>query len=424
MKSPIYCLVIALLFSSCHRESQENFLVGIQIQDRNGISETISIPEKLEAYNQVDFLSSQPYKKVIRVYKKEGKNSSLITTYHPNGLPWKYLEAEDMRASGLYREWFPSGQLKIEAHVIGGTADVATGAQSDWLFDDVSEVWDEGGNIIAHIPYEKGALHGTALYFYPTGQTEREMTYVQNLLEGEMIEYFPHGQIKEKVSYRKGIKQELSVGYGPEGNLLWTEEYKDDLLQNGSYFTPEGEKISSVHKGFGFQTFFDDTLAFQQIEVQKGKQEGSIKQFTKAQELQLAYQIKQGKKQGEEIRYYLKEESGSSTPLPKFSIQWNEDMIHGHVKTWYKNGNLESQKEWARNKKNGNACSWYLDGNLMLIEEYEDDLLQSGQYFKKGSQGPISTIIQGNGLATLYDEQGIFLRKVIYYKGKPVDPEN
>jgi hypothetical protein len=60
----------------------------------------------------------------------------------------------------------------------------------------------------------------------------------------------------------------------------------------------------------------------------------------------------------------------------------------------------------------------------MLIEEYENDILLQGQYFKKNKADPISTITQGNGLATLYDEHGIFLRKVIYQKGKPIDPEN
>lgn len=419
-------LFIGLALSSCRREPQENFLVGIQIQDRNGVSETISIPEKLEVYHQMDFLSSQPFKKVIRVYKKEGKNSSIITTYHPNGQIWKYLEAEDMRASGLYREWFSTGQLKIAAQVIGGTADVGVGAQSDWLFEGICEVWDEQGNFVARIPYEKGALQGATLHFYPSGQVQSEAPYLQNLLEGEMIEYFPNGQIKSQISYRKGIKQGLSLGYGMEGNLLWTEEYKDDFLQNGTYFTLEGEKISTVHNRFGFQTFFDENLGFQQIEIQKGVQEGSIKQFSSNQELQWVYQLKNGKKNGEEIVYYLPIEldAPSSQPILKLSIQWNDDKIHGLVKTWYKNGSLESQKEWARNKKNGTSCSWYLDGTLMLIEEYEEDLLQQGQYFKKTGKEPVSTVIQGNGLATLYDDQGLFLRKVIYHKGKTVDPEN
>ena len=265
-------------------------------------------------------------------------------------------------------------------------------------------MWDAQGNVCAQIPYEKGVLEGVTHHFYPTGQLEREAPYRQNLLDGDVIEYFLDGQIKGKITYRKGLKQGLSVGYGMEGNVCWTEEYKDDYLQNGSYFTPEKEKISSVQNGFGFQTFFDDTLAFQQIEIRKGKQEGTVKQFTQSRELKLSFHLKDGKRHGEEISYYLKSELESyfpPQPVAKLSIEWNEDAIHGLVKTWYKNGCLESQKEWARNKKNGNACSWYLDGSLMLIEEYEDDLLRLGKYFKKGIQDPTSSVMHGNGLATL-----------------------
>ena len=421
-------LLLAAAISSC-RQSQiepDNFLVGIQIQDRNGISETISIPDRLEAYNHIDFFSSQPFKKVVRVYKKEGKTHSIITTYHPNGFIWQYLEAQEMRAYGLYQEWFFTGQLKIKAHVIGGTADVAPGAQSDWLFDNVSEVWDEQGRQVASIPYEKGALQGTSLHFYPNQQVRLETPYHQNLLDGELTEYYPNGATKEKTIYKKGLKQGESVGYGSRGEVCWIEEYKDDLLQEGSYFQPQGDLISSVKGGFGFQTFFDDLGNFQQIEIQRGKQEGRIKQFASNKEIRLTYQMKNDKKQGEEIEYYsLAELTDQNTaPSPKISVQWDNDMIHGSVKTWYPNGSLESQKEWARNKKNGTSCSWYRDGSLMLIEEYEEDVLVEGKYFKKQVKQPASTVFQGNGLATLYDEQGVFLRKVIYQKGKPVDPEN
>jgi len=411
-------LVIAcLLICSCQKSPPANDLVGIQIQDRNGLSETISIPEKLETYNNIDFLSSQPFKKVIRVYKKEGKNHSIITTYHPNGVIWQYLECQDMRASGVYQEWFSTGQLKIKAYVIGGTADVALGAQSDWLFDGLSEVWDEQGQLTAHIPYEKGVLEGTSLNFYPNGQIERSVPYEKQLIEGELIEYFPDGQIKERTSYKKGLKQGTCIGLGEEGNVLWEEEYNKDLLQKGVYFSPKGTQISEVQQGCGFQTFFKDSGAFQQIEIQKGRQEGIIKQFSEEGKLQLIYRIKGHRKDGEEIVYYPSSEK-------KISLEWHDDMIHGSVKTWYQNGGLESQKQFARNKKNGTVCSWYEDGQLMLIEEYENDTLLEGQYFKKNKPDPISTVVQGNGVASLYDGQGIFLRKVIYHKGKPVDPEN
>src|SRR5438105_13874080 len=100
------CVIALLFLCACHHGSgDKEGLALIQIQDRNGLTETISSPEKLGVYETTDFLASQPYKKVTRVFKTEGINRSLLTTYHPNGRPWQYLEAENLRAKGAYREW-------------------------------------------------------------------------------------------------------------------------------------------------------------------------------------------------------------------------------------------------------------------------------------------------------------------------------
>ena len=53
----------------------------------------------------------------------------------------------------------------------------------------------------------------------------------------------------------------------------------------------------------------------------------------------------------------------------------------------------------------------------MLLEEYENDILISGKYFKKNFSTPISTITMGTGIATLYDEDGLFIKKIKYEKG-------
>jgi antitoxin component YwqK of YwqJK toxin-antitoxin module len=89
------------------------------------------------------------------------------------------------------------------------------------------------------------------------------------------------------------------------------------------------------------------------------------------------------------------------------------------MKTWYSNGVMESQREINVNKKQGLSFAWYKNGDLMLMEEYENDMLIKGSYFKKGDKAPISRIESGKGLATLYTSDGIFLRKVSYEKGKP-----
>jgi hypothetical protein len=56
----------------------------------------------------------------------------------------------------------------------------------------------------------------------------------------------------------------------------------------------------------------------------------------------------------------------------------------------------------------------------MLIEEYENDLLFKGSYYKKGDKKAVSTIESGNGTASLYTSEGLFLKKVSYEKGKPI----
>ena len=425
MKRTLFFLLV--IAAGCHHSSPADSLTLIQIQDRNGLTETISHPDRLSTYTGVDFCSTQPYKKVQRIFRSDGKNHSKVTTYHPNGMIWQYLEAEEMRARGTYREWFPNGQLKIEATIIGGSADVTPAAQEDWLFDSVSQVWDEQGNLIAQIPYQKGMLEGVSVYFYPSGQIEREVPFIKNEMEGNAVEFSPNGAIKSRVHYEKGVKEGQTVSFFNNEKLALEEDYSEGFLRTGNYYNPQGELISKVESGGGFQALYEGTC-LSLVEFRVGKPEGLVRKFTSSGELQRSFYVKNGKKHGEEIEFYLGSEMESGAkkdrPLPKLAVTWSDNVIQGPVKTWYNHGQLQSQREYARNQKSGPSLAWYRDGSLMMLEEYEEECLVSGQYYKIHKPEPVSTISNGNGLATLYDETGALLRKVTYLKGKPVDPEN
>lgn len=416
MKRLLFLLLV--IGAGCYHSARTDTLSLIQIQDRNGLMETVSNPDRLVTYETIDFLSSQPYKKVLRIYKSEGKNRSRITTYHPNGMIHQYLEAEEMRAHGSYREWFPSGQLKIEATVIGGTADLTPGAQEDWVFDSTSHVWDEQGHLMATIPYAKGVLEGKSIYYYPNEIVQREAPFVKSKLEGNVIEYYPNGKIKSKTAYKRGLKEGESLGYFEEGGLSWREDCSEDRIRKGSYYNQAGDQIAEISNGGGFAARFEeDGVVF--VEHRIGLPDGAVRKFNAKGELERTYFIKNGMKQGEEIEYY----ASADKPTPKLSIQWNENRIHGCVKTWYDNGQQQSQRDYSRNQRMGPSLAWYRDGSLMLYEEYEADRLVSGQYYKIQKKEPISSVSNGSGLATLFDDKGGFLRKVNYLKGKPVDPE-
>jgi antitoxin component YwqK of YwqJK toxin-antitoxin module len=80
---------------------------------------------------------------------------------------------------------------------------------------------------------------------------------------------------------------------------------------------------------------------------------------------------------------------------------------------------MESQREINNNKKQGSSFAWYKNGNLMLVEEYENDLLIKGSYYKRGDNKAVSKVESGKGVASLYTSEGIFFKKVSYEKGKP-----
>ncbi len=364
-------LLIALILTSCHRSTTTENLALIQIQDRNGLTETISNPDRLNQYQTVDFLTSQPYKKIVRVFKMEGKNHSKVTTYYPNGVVCQYLEAEEMRAHGAYREWYPNGQIKIDAYVIGGNADVSPEAQGTWLFEGVNLVYDEQGNRVATISYTKGQLNGPSIYYYPSGQIKTEIPFHKNDMEGDVVEYLENGTLKAKTHYKKGLKEEEALSFFENSALASVEDYSEGYLKTGIYYNPKGEKVSEIQNGGGYQALYQGkelTL----VEFRVGQPDGLIRKFTSAGELQKSYHIKNGQKHGEEIDYYSGEKQ-----TPKLSVSWNENRVHGPVKTWYPAGKLQSQREYSRNQRSGASLAWYPNGSLMLLEEYEEDPLET-----------------------------------------------
>jgi antitoxin component YwqK of YwqJK toxin-antitoxin module len=393
----------------------------VQLTDRNGLSETISSEERLQNLHQLNFETTQPYQKVLRVYKTNtGQNKSILISYHPNGQMHQYLEILNARAFGKYYEWFSNGQKHIEANVIGGEADLGFTAQKDWLFDNTSYVWDETGHLISQIPYNKGILEGDYIEYFSNRDIKKITSYHQNQICQDVIEYRSKNQLLKKIRYDNGKKMGTSFEYWPSNQIRSQEEYQDDLLLEATYFDENQKILSSIHQGNGKKAFFQDDYLFEYQEYSHGLPEGKVERFSKTQELISSYNVKNGKKENEEEIYYLKDELplGQKTHV-KLMITWHEGVINGMIKTWYLNGNLESQRQMLQNKKHGPSCAWYQDGSIMLIEEYEQDLLTKGFYYKMGEKEPLSQIDHGNGIATLFDGKGIFLRKILYEKGKP-----
>lgn len=416
-------VVFLILLAGCNSRNggDHQRMTSIQIVDRNGFKETISSIDRLTTYEKGDFLAAQPYEKVVRMFERtiEGKTPAKITTYHENGEPWQYLEVMNGRAFGIYREWHSNGVLRLCARVIEGLGELSEEAQLGWVFDGVSRVWDEKGNLIAEIHYEKGSLQGNAYYYHPNGQISKMIPYENDLIHGALIYYNNQGNVVGKTLYEKGKREGIATYQGDSLQPTYSESYREDLLIQATYHDFSGKISARIDEGNGRQPVYKQGRLHSIREYQKGIPEGEVQLFDSHGHLESSFYIKNGMKHGEEWIYFPNQ--GNLASRPKLYLEWYEDNIHGICRSWYDDGRLESEREIINNQKHGIASSWYKDGSLMLIEEYEHDQLRKGTYMKRGEVSPVSSIENGEGTATLFDKEGCFLRRVFYRKGQVVD---
>lgn len=394
-------------------------ITSINIIDRNGLTETISSKDRLDFFQKTDFLAPQPYQKVLRVFgrEKNGEIHSIITSYHPNGQIKQYLEAVNNRAYGICREWHANGQLKVEGQVIGGVADLNTQAEESWLFDGLNKAWNEDGVLLAEIIYCKGELEGEAIYYHSNGKLWKVSPYHKNVLHGTQKIFLEDAFLFQTTAYINGVKEGSSIRYWNDSSVAYEEQYQNDRLIESKYFDNHGKCVAEIHQGEGFRAIFGKRHLQALQEFRNGVQEGQVKIFDEHHSLLREYSVKNGEKTGEEIDFF----QDPTRPLPRLLMTWQEGVLHGPVKTWYENGHLESQREMSQNKKNGLSTAWYENGALMLIEEYENDRLTKGDYFRQGEIVPISKVEHGKGIATLFTADGAFSRKIYYQDGKPLD---
>lgn len=419
----LICLGFTFLVSCSRRAEEPQKLVSLQFIDRNDFNETISTVDRVALYKQANFLEPQPYKKIVRVFQRnrEGKTTSAITSYHDNGQIWQYLEVVNGRAHGPYKEWYPNGGLKIEASVIEGIGDVSMECMNSWVFDKESIAYDEKGNLLAKFFYDKGDLSGKAIYYYANGKIRKTSPYVKNEFHGDEIYYDEEGEKIGKISYHNGLKHGKSIYQGCKKCPKFAEEHKQGLLVSGVYYNFDGRVISKITEGNGLQTIYEEGHLITQYEFKEGKREGKVYFYYPEESLQSEYSAKDGVKHGEEWVYYENQNDKQNITHPKICFNWYEGKLQGRVKTWYSSGVLESEKEMYNNKKNGPSSAWYKNGSVMLIEDYENDQLVKGLYMKKGEKAAVSSIENGEGVATLYDPEGYFLKKINYCKGIPIE---
>lgn len=243
--------------------------------------------------------------------------------------------------------------------------------------------------------YENGILHGVSTYTFPNSSVvEKLLVYSQGVL------------LKEAVHDQNGIPivedmyefddRRISTNWDCKGSPLSVEEYDNDLLVEGKYFTSNHELEGQVEAGFGERYVRDRSgLLISRDLVENGAVSTRTNYHANGQIHSIShyhdYQL-----HGEQRKF-------ASNGHPLMDLNWNHGILDG-MKVVYRSGHkvseipyingqrhgleyhyddaglLTANIEWKNDKKHGCAKfmnsdttenEWYFRGAVVSQEKYE-----------------------------------------------------
>jgi len=218
-----------------------------------------------------------------KVYNEEGKLVEIVN-YLSNGLnSILYFDREEVeKRSGMAITYHNNGKVQSQKYYVEG--------KIHWQ----EKIFDENGNLIEFISYEKGGKKGPYILYDENGNKIKELIYDDNVPSGLAKFYYVNGQLKAEINYKNGKKNGVSKIFYSNGVLKINETIVDDIR----------EGITT--------TYYESGGIKEEWNFAKGEPEGKSKFYYKSGSLYGTKNYKEGKEEGLTQLFYengaLKEE--------------------------------------------------------------------------------------------------------------------
>lgn len=212
--------------------------------------------------------------------------------------------------------------------------------------------------------YENGQLHGSTTYTFPHSSViEKLMVYDQGTLLKEVIH--DAGGIPMREEAYEFDDRKIITLWDEKGSPLSIEEYANEQLIDGKYFTLEHEIESQVENGIGIRIKRDRSgllLCRDQIE------KGIIVQRTSYHPNGQVQSVSHYED------YQLHGEQTKNTPSgkPLMTVQWNHGIMDG-TKTVYRNGIKIAEIPYINGQKDGIELHFDDFGTLTAEIQWKND---------------------------------------------------
>lgn len=206
--------------------------------------------------------------------------------------------------------------------------------------------------------FEKGILHGACTHTFPNSQTVQSYFLYNQGAKVKEIQYDIQGMpIRETVQVSP-TRLTLTTWYA-DGTPLSIEEYCNDELLDGQYFTPSNETEARVEKGTGLRVCRDrDGVLLSKDDFEGGFMTKRSSFFPNNTPESIAF-YKRGKLHGEKRTY-------TAAGEPQSIEQWVDGKQHGKC-TYFKNGTKDYEISYFYGNKHGSEIH-FVDGDAILKE--------------------------------------------------------
>ena len=212
--------------------------------------------------------------------------------------------------------------------------------------------------------YENGSLHGPTTYTFPNSSTvEKILLYDQGNLLKETVQDSKGIPIREEV-YEFDDRLILTF-WNDKGVPLSVEEYHDELLVEGKYFSPDHDLEAQVENSNGFRTKRDRSgLLISRDQIEDGIMTARTTYHPNGQVHTISHYHD----------YMLHGEQTKFTTLgrPLMSLRWDRGVLDG-TKTVYRNGIKVAEIPYVQGQKNGLEYHYDDLGNLIAEILWRND---------------------------------------------------
>ena len=256
-------------------------------------------------------ISNKNNAEYYRIYKPGPNNTSIgvVTHYYKSGKVQSifdraiYIDLNDnfkWLYGGKAIYYYETGEKEKEEHRTNGK------------IEGLHKTFYKSGKLKIVKSYEKGVLQGECNTFHESGANHIKYNYIDGIIEGDWVSYYESGVVKQTKFFLKDKKQGLVKDYKISGKLNFVQKYENDLMISHESFYDSGKTK--------YTWFFKD-----------GKRNETSKMFYETGEVKRVWNYLNGKLNGKNFAFFR---NGNEAEVYDYK---NDEIINTHIKDKFGN---------------------------------------------------------------------------------------